>query len=291
MKPVSAAPVLAVLVVGSLATACGGAASGTEGVTEDQTNTARIAPGTFKLYDKPRAVPYASCDVHTRLELGADASGSKAKLEEAKAGSCALFVEANPRAYDLRLAESSCGSRIYTGSTSVNGASFSVKVTDHRARVCKDVVPAAIIVEESGPAPGSPGPKTTTRYSTDAAGSASTVTTATVEGALQKIEGADGGGAKYGIQTADGPYELVLDDAELRGFVDGRRARVSGALTTIPGMETAEHRLIDVKSMLVCPAAGTLNCMPRLNLPVADACKKDNWQWVSASCPGVDVVF
>jgi len=114
---------------------------------------------------------------------------------------------------------------------------------------------------------------------------------ATVEGELQKIAGSAGAGDQYGIQTADGPYELTLDDDEARAFAHGRRARVSGALTTIPGMETAAHRLIDVRAMLVCPAAGTLNCMPRPNEPIRDVCAKDNWQWVAASCPGVDVVF
>jgi hypothetical protein len=38
-----------------------------------------------------------------------------------------------------------------------------------------------------------------------------------------------------------------------------------------------------------CPAAGTLNCMPRVDSPMPDACKKKNRPRVQACCPDVQI--
>jgi hypothetical protein len=149
------------LALGPLAIAC--AAEGpspADGPAVDDATAARVTPGNFKLYGEPHTVA-SGCDVHTKLALTAD-GGSKAHLEEAVGGMCAIAVRPNPRDYRLRAAGGSCGSKIFTGSQR-SGAT--IKITDHRTRMCEDVIPALIVVEETIDG------QTTTRYSGDAAAS------------------------------------------------------------------------------------------------------------------------
>src|SRR5690606_15065267 len=53
------------------------------------------------------------------------------------------------RFYRLRLDGTSCGSKIYKGQKRIAGKRRSITVTDHRTRMCRDLVPAQIIVEET----------------------------------------------------------------------------------------------------------------------------------------------
>ncbi len=107
-----------------------------------------ITPGTFKLYGQPNASPNPMCDVHTSLTLS-NQGGARAKLSEALAGVCEIYVSPQTREYHLRLDGTSCGSKIYKGKKKVDGKTREITITDHRPRVCRDLVPAKIIGEET----------------------------------------------------------------------------------------------------------------------------------------------
>jgi hypothetical protein len=274
---------LSVLVALPFAVACTTSADDGDGeVAEQEANAAKVAPGSFKLYGVPRFTPSPSCDVHTKLELTADGA-SKAHLEGAVDGVCEIAVSKNPRDYELSLARTSCGSRIYTGSFIRGIESWSITITDHRTRLCEDIVPAQIIVEETKD--GMLGPITTQLYSSDAAPGEQELT---VEGQLASVMGIGGESTGYAVQAQDGMYELVLDQGEKNQFVDGKKARVKGTLTFLSGVETQNRRAIDVKEMLVCPDPGYVNCMPRPNVRLSHLCAPANRDWVSASCDGVE---
>ena len=276
---------LLALAIAPLAIACGGAdsddVSDGDDVTEDEAVAARIEPGTWKLYHEPNATPNPSCDMHTKLTLSND-RGSRAKLEEGLDGFCEIAVVPNPREYRLRLEGTSCGSKIYSGSVRKQGKQYKVKITDHRTRVCRDLVPAQIIVEET--VPGFPGPITMTQYSLDRAPEGETKT---VEGKLAAVMGIGGESTGYAIEAADGLYELVLDEGEKNQFSDGKTAKVTGKLTFLSGVETHNRRALDVSKMLVCPNPGYINCMPGPGRRLSNFCGGEDHDWAVANCPGV----
>lgn len=252
-------------------------------VSSEEAISARVTPGEFKLYAQPRANPNPSCDVHTKLVLSAD-RGSKAHLEEVVGGFCEIYVAPNPRDYRLRSAGTSCGSRYYTGSYRKNGQRYTINITDHRTRTCRDLVPAKIIVEETSP--GFPGPISVTKYSFDGQPPQGGETI-TVDGELFTSFGIGGENTGTSIKTANASYELVLDAGEKNQFVDGKKARVTGKKTFLSGVETSNRPAIDVESMLVCPNPGWINCMPGPNVRLSNLCAADNRSWVQANCPGV----
>jgi hypothetical protein len=111
----------------------------------------RTVVESFKLYGRPGFVPSATCDVHTELALS-----NVATLREVVSGVCEIDVEPNERSYRLELAGTDCGSVVYRGAKRVSGKLTSITVTDHRARTCRDVREADIVVEESGVTEGAP---------------------------------------------------------------------------------------------------------------------------------------
>jgi hypothetical protein len=124
--------------------------------TEDELVKSRIAEGTFKLYADADAVPSRHCDVYTKLELVND-RGAKAKLSEdlGEGSLCRIAIFPNEREFRLRQTGTECGSKIYEGAHRValgpaTTGLAKIKITDHRTRMCRDLVPAQIIVEESG---------------------------------------------------------------------------------------------------------------------------------------------
>ena len=54
----------------------------------------------------------------------------------------------DPREYVLLFSGHECGSTVYAAAATVDGKTRDITVTDHRTRVCKDLVPAKIVVEE-----------------------------------------------------------------------------------------------------------------------------------------------
>jgi hypothetical protein len=157
------APVL--VVFAAIASACSVDAGETD-TSEAETIAAGVEPGRFTLDEEPNFEPNPQCDVHTRLVLSHDRGASEAALEEALDGFCERFVAPNPRTYVLRDVGTNCGSRIFAGTVQLGSERYSVRITDHRSRTCRDVPPAQIVVEEIQET--SDGERyTTTRYSRD----------------------------------------------------------------------------------------------------------------------------
>ena len=122
----------------------------TEGAVSARAVDKKVEPGNFKLYDDPDYEPSPMCDVHTMLVLENDGRGAFAVLRENLVGYCEMYVEPNERTYRLMFVGDDCGSLVYTGSTQKDGKTLDITVTDHRARVCKDMMPSLIVIEESG---------------------------------------------------------------------------------------------------------------------------------------------
>jgi hypothetical protein len=130
--------------------------------TEDAVK-ANVTPGVFKLYEEAHTTPSPDCDRHTSLELKA-AHQSTATFEEVLRGGCEIMVVPDRRTYRLKLAGTSCGTRVYTGSITKGGDRSEVTITDNRARTCENVVEARVVVEETRFG------FTTKQYSSDTAG-------------------------------------------------------------------------------------------------------------------------
>ncbi len=282
---------VALLALGAipLLVACGAdtstddAADGDE-VSESEAKTAQVTPGSFKLYAEAHASPNPSCDVHTKLDLSATSSVSKAHLEEAVGGMCEIAVIPNPRDYRLRLAGTDCGTRTYMGKYKKGSDSWSIKITDNRSRLCENVIPALIVIEETHNG------STVTKYSNDTPPGPQEGQALSLDGKLEHVMGIGGETTGYGFYTSEGMYELVLDAGEKNQFVSGQQAHVKGTLKLLSGVETHNRKAIDVTSMLVCPSAGTINCMPGPNVRLSNLCSGENRSWVQANCSGVDYV-
>lgn len=265
----------------SLVTGCA-AQTGSEegddqGVSADEAIKTGITPGTFEMYSDVGHKP-SGCDVHTRLELG---NPAKATLEEVVGGMCMIAVQPNARTYRLHQTGTQCGSKIYEGSFKAKDGVHAIKITDHRSRMCMDLLVAQVISEET--VPGFPGPITTKLYSMWPAPAASSVT---VTGSLFSSAGIGGENTGRSIKTGKDVFELVLDAELAKSFVDGKTARVTGTKTVLNGVETHDRPAIEVSDLLVCPNPGWINCMPARE-GRGPLCQADNRAWISDNCPGV----
>lgn len=142
-----------------------------DAISSDEAIKAGITPGTWKLYADAHHEPTPGCDVHTAIELSNYRSGSRIDLEEVVGGVCELYVDPDARFYRLRFDSTACGSKIYKGQKKIHGKTRAITVTDHRTRICRDLVPAKIVVEETDQP---------TKYSFDVAPAASTSTWLTI---------------------------------------------------------------------------------------------------------------
>jgi hypothetical protein len=124
------------------------AASTDSDVTTTQTFV-DFEPGTFKLYDEPNAEPAEACDIHTVLELTHDGdNNARATLRDVVTGVCYLYVLPNERSFKLSYEMTRCGAEIFSGETSVNGATHHIAITDNRKSLCQDDHKADLIVDE-----------------------------------------------------------------------------------------------------------------------------------------------
>jgi hypothetical protein len=275
-----AAGCLFTLSAGVLTTGCAVDADTDESTdaTEDELRTT-VQPGEFKLYDEPNHEVNAFCDLFTNLSL-VQGSLAQAKLEDRVQGSCKIAVNPNPRSYRLRKVGTSCGSTLYEGSRTTREGRSTIKITDHRTRVCRDLPPAQVIVEESTPRGRQ------TLYAARIAPEAE------ITGTLVSVMGIGGESTGAAIRSAEGLRELILDDGERALFADGKKARVRGTLTTLSGVETRNRPAIDVRELLVCPNRGTrYNCMPGPNVRLHSHCAPENRDWIMAQCAGVQYTF
>jgi hypothetical protein len=106
-----------------------------------------VAEGRFKLYSEPGFKPNAGCDVHTSLILdNSNLLGSFAVVENGLDGFCEIYVHPNTKLFRIIETETSCGSKYYEGEFYGVGQRLKIEITDHRSRVCRDVVPARVII-------------------------------------------------------------------------------------------------------------------------------------------------
>jgi hypothetical protein len=97
-----------------------------------------------KLYDDPDAAQQDFCDVHTFLSLEKSAGKIVAKLENRVTGACEIHVERDPRSFEVTTA-TDCGSTVYEG----QAGGDKVRIQDHRQRLCHDLRPAILEIEET----------------------------------------------------------------------------------------------------------------------------------------------
>lgn len=251
-----------------------------DAVNEDEIVGAKVE--TFRLYGEPNAKPSAFCDMHTRLDLKTASNGNRyATLSEALSpgSACEIAVIPNPRTYRLKKTSDSCGSTIYSATARTKDGAWALELTDHRGRICEDLVPAQIITKETKPGVDHP----VVSYSLDRPSKI------TMEGDLIRTFGLGGENTGKSIGGPEGFFELVLDDAQSAKFVAGRKARVSGTIVTLSGVETENRLAIDADELLVCPAAGTINCMPIVSPEAAPYCGAAARAFYE-TCPGVTFV-
>jgi hypothetical protein len=230
------------LMIALTAVACGSESQqSTTLATESETLT--VDEGTFKLYEHEDIVPEAFCDLHVRLTLKNSETGSVAIFEQAVGGVCEIAVNPNPRTYILNEVEGTCGSRIFEGTLlkKVKGETHSVIITDHRTRVCKDLVPSSIIVEKTS----SIGP-TQKLFSSDNRA----LTLDTAEGTLVRMMAIGGESTGYGLQLENGSLiELELSSDQIPSFVEGQKVKVTGTHKTVRGIEIPVRQILVVKTM------------------------------------------
>lgn len=206
-----------------------------------------VDPGTFKLYDKPFHEADPTCDGHTKLTLAMSDRGPTATMEQKLEGTCELpMPPPNLRTYALKEDEPACGSRIYTGTRTVDGKTARVSLTDNRKRMCRDLTQGKIIVEETDLS----GAKRTLYSSEMTAPQAVSYT-----GVLTRIAGIGGESTGFGLSLDDGSLvELDLRTAGLHTeFREDARVSVTGVMKEITGVESTRQVLQVAKLMTETP--------------------------------------
>ena len=105
--------------------------------------SALAATQSFKMYTRPNVTPNPGCDVYTRLTLEENHTGVTIHLLNVVGGFCELYVEPNPRSYELEFFRKSCGSDHF------ESAADEVALVDNRGRICDDVIPGLIVLKEN----------------------------------------------------------------------------------------------------------------------------------------------
>ena len=229
------------LMIALTAVACGAEQQSNTLATETKTLT--VDEGTFKLYENEDIVPEAFCDLHVLLTLKNTANGSVAIFENALEGVCEIAVNPNPRTYVLTEGKSVCGSRVFEGKliNAAKDSANSIVITDHRNRVCKDVVPASIIVEKKFSET-----QVQTLFSIDNRA----LTLETVEGTLTRMMAIGGESTGYGLQLEDGSLiEIELSADLLPSFVEDQKVEVAGVYKTVRGVKIPVRQVLVVKKM------------------------------------------
>jgi hypothetical protein len=241
-------------------------------------------PAAFiALYDRPGMTPDPVCDRFTRMQLHNGPTGPTAFLLEMTLGDCTRQPEPNERAYDLRKTGESCGSKIWEGSRRTARGLAKIKITDHRTRLCRDLVPAKLIVEETIAR------RKTVRYSYDAAVPpvSSPVTT---YGPVREVAGIGGESTGLALDTSKGRVEIDVKAEWRAPFVEGAVIQVTGVEKTVSGVETGDRTVLDVQDFVACPEAGTrLDCRPRANVRLSNLCAPENEAFLTTACENVRI--
>lgn len=218
----------------TLVSACGNAQDAS--TTHDDATVAAasgsVLPGTFKLYPTPNKKPNVGCDLFTSLTLVNGTVAPVAILQAKVDGTCEIAVNAAERVYTLTAADASCGSTLFTGD--------GIEILDHRARTCRDIVEAEIIVTETD------GNRVQRLYST-----MHHVADVSLEGRLTQIMGIGGESTGHGIETADG--RIIEIDLATGGFaasfVEGQSVQLAGYQKTVAGVEIPHRNVLVVTEL------------------------------------------
>jgi len=222
-------------------------ACGTEPIqsnlTENETQKITVDEGIFKLYGTTEVIPNKLCDLHVLLTLKNTVSGSIAILENALEGLCEIAVVPNQLTYVLNEVPDTCGSRVFEGKLAgaTKDIAPSIVIIDHRNRICKDLVPASIIVEQ--------------RYSDNTVETLyslknKALTMTSLEGSLTRMMAIGGESTGYALQLADGSLvEIELAGEFIREFVEGQAVKLAGNYKTVRGIAIPVRQIFVVKSM------------------------------------------
>lgn len=103
----------------------------------------------FQAYVNPNHTP-TGCDVGSTIIMETGSlRGPIASLTDSVSGYCDLYVAPNPRSYTLTGEEIGCGSILWTGYSRTNEGSTGIEITDHRTRICDDLVANVLIIKET----------------------------------------------------------------------------------------------------------------------------------------------
>jgi hypothetical protein len=149
MKPIACllAAVGSLGVVACSTTTSDPTADSHSGITEAPATEASLS--VFKLTEDNRS-PEMFCERFALLRLRSG-SGTTATMQDAVWGGeeCGS-TEPEGQPVTLSSVRDACGSTIYTGSYETKGGSYTIKVSDHRARACTDVEPRVAVVVTEG---------------------------------------------------------------------------------------------------------------------------------------------
>jgi hypothetical protein len=150
------APAGALLVLSALLLGCAA-----DAVTIDETTATNeaLTSETFTLYTEVDPDLSSLCDTRTVLTLSSGRGGEArdpltgravlyAHLQDEAAGTCRIHVDPTPRDYALLFEGNECGSLTYSAGWTLDGRAWSLSVTDNRERICKNFVPARLVVVE-----------------------------------------------------------------------------------------------------------------------------------------------
>lgn len=105
--------------------------------------------GTFDLYNEPNK-DLTGCDIGSQILLdNSELLGPTAIMSNFVEGQCDIYIPKNTRIFDLVLAATPCGSKVWVGTFEGRNGFRKIKITDHRSRLCKDLTVANVIVEET----------------------------------------------------------------------------------------------------------------------------------------------
>jgi len=122
------------------------AACGTE-QTSSTSETSSIIKGEYVMLASPNQ-DATGCDDFSKIVLRNNVAGATISLRDGLHGDCKKLVPLNDRSYKLSVQDLDCGSKLYIHSPLGEHTNSRIRVTDHRARTCKDVIRAQIVVEE-----------------------------------------------------------------------------------------------------------------------------------------------
>ncbi|MBC87441.1 MAG: hypothetical protein CL677_09725 [Bdellovibrionaceae bacterium] len=117
------------------------------------TYNSTILTGQFDMLSQPEFMHRpGGCDVGQKLVLtNTDRVGPLALIKNHVYGLCEVYANPDERYVELQIGQAGCGSKLYTGSHAGPDGTINIEIIDHRTRLCRDLVPAAVIMNITYP--------------------------------------------------------------------------------------------------------------------------------------------